>query len=111
MQKPDSGGGYDVSATTPYDTSAMGDMTAMMATIGPFMAVIALIGLAIFVFYIFIWWKIFSKAGHSGALALLNLAVIIPFIGWIVPLVLTIWFAFSEWPALKRANANAGPVQ
>ncbi|OQW56680.1 MAG: hypothetical protein A4S17_13685 [Proteobacteria bacterium HN_bin10] len=79
-----------------------GDPAAMMQAMGPFMAVFAIVGIALFAFYIFLWWKIFAKAGHNGALSLLNLAIIIPLIGWIVPLVLTIWFAFSDWPALKK---------
>lgn len=85
-----------------YDTYGGGDA---MAAMGPMLAVFGLIGLAVFAFYIFIWWKIFAKAGYSGALSLINLAVIIPFIGWIAPLALTIWFAFSDWPALKRPQA------
>jgi hypothetical protein len=80
-----------------------GDPTAMLSAMGPFFAVFAIVGLAVFAFYIFLWWKIFAKAGHPGALALINLAVIIPLIGWIAPPVLLIWFAFSDWPALKRA--------
>lgn len=86
------------------DYSSMStDPTAMMEAMGPMFAIMAIIGLVFFIFYIFLWWKIFSKAGHPGALSLLNLAIIIPFIGWLVPLILTIWFAFSEWPALKKA--------
>ncbi|QGZ96712.1 hypothetical protein [Terricaulis silvestris] len=78
------------------------DPTAMMAAMGPFVAVFLIVGLAFFVFYIFCWWKIFAKAGYSGALSLLNLAIIIPFIGWLVPVILTAWFAFAKWPALNK---------
>jgi hypothetical protein len=90
--------------TNTYDPSSMpmGDPAAMMQMMGPYLLVIGLICLAFFVFYIFCWWKIFSKAGYSGALSLINLAVIIPFIGWIAPLVLFIWFAFAKWPALNK---------
>ena len=56
-----------------------------------------------FALWIFLQWRIFSKAGHPGALALINLAVFVPFVGPFVMLGLTAWFAFSEWPALKRA--------
>jgi hypothetical protein len=108
-------GGYDPTATTDpfdptaagYDPSAMGDPAQVMAMMGPFMAVFLLIGLAVLVFSIFCWWKIFSKAGHSGALSLINLAIFIPFIGWIAPLVLFVWFAFSDWPALRAARGEA----
>ena len=40
------------------------------------------------------WWKIFSKAGYTGASGLLML---IPFVGIIVLLI----FAFSKWPLHK----------
>jgi hypothetical protein len=66
--------------------------------------IVGLIALAFFIFYIFCWWKIFSKAGYNGALSLINLAVIIPIIGWIAPLVLFIWFAFAKWPALSKPS-------
>lgn len=85
-----------------YDTYGS-DPTAMLAAMGPFFAVIAIIGIACFAFYIFLWWKIFAKAGFSGALSLINLAILIPFIGWIAPLILLIWFAFARWPALNNS--------
>lgn len=94
-----------------YDPSTLSDPTAMLNALGPFMAVILLICLVVFVFYIFVWWKIFSKAGYSGALALINLAVLIPFIGWIAPLVLTIWFAFADWPVRKGLTAQGQIVR
>lgn len=82
---------------------------AMLQSMGPFLAVFAIVGLAMFAFSIFIQWKIFSKAGHPGALALLNILLIIPLInliGIFVVAGLWIWFAFSEWPALKRAQGG-----
>jgi hypothetical protein len=82
-----------------------GDPSAMMAAMGPFFMIFALVGLAIFVFWIFVQWKIFSKAGHPGWLALSNLLLIIPLInliGIFVVMGVWIWFAFSDWPALKR---------
>lgn len=70
----------------------------MMAAMGPVFAIAALIGLAVFVFMIFCYWKIFSKAGYSGALSLL---MIVP----LVNLILFIWFAFAQWPVLKGGGA------
>jgi uncharacterized membrane protein YhaH (DUF805 family) len=105
--KPDAAG-----APASYDPSSMAEVNNWVSMMGPYFAVAAIIGLAVFVFYIFVWWKIFSKAGYSGALALLNLCVLIPFIGWIVPLVLTIWFAFADWPVRKGLTVNnPGPVK
>jgi len=60
-----------------------------------------LVGLAILVFSIFVQWKILSKAGYSGALALLNL---IPVLGALIMTIVWIWFAFADWPNLKKNN-------
>lgn len=78
-----------------------GDPSNMMAMMGPYFAVIMIVGLAIAVFSIFCWWKIFSKAGYNGALSLVFLAGIIPLIGPLICLILFIWFAFADWPATK----------
>lgn len=85
-----------------------GDPTAaMMGMWGPYMGVILIVGLLIFAFSIFCWWKIFSKAGYSGALAFVWLAGIIPIIGPIICIVLFIWFAFADWPTAKKARGEA----
>jgi hypothetical protein len=60
------------------------------------------IGLVLYAFWIFIQWKIFAKAGFPGALALINLAVFIPFVGFLAAIGLQVWFAFADWPALKK---------
>lgn len=101
MAKPEAGGG-DVMMPPMGSEDPTVMMNQMIAMMGPFLAVVALIGIALFIFYIFLWWKIFAKAGHNGALSLVNLAALIPFIGWIAPLILFVWFAFSEWPALQK---------
>ena len=46
---------------------------------------------------IFPYWKIFSKAGYSGALSLLML---IP----LVNVIMLFFLAFADWPALKNAQ-------
>ena len=94
--KPDAAG-----TTTTYDPSAVPDMTNIMAMIGPYFAVFAIVGLVILIFSLYCWWRIFSKAGYSGALALVFLAGIIPLIGPFICLGLFIWFAFAQWPVLK----------
>jgi hypothetical protein len=76
------------------------DPQAMMAMMGPFL----IVGLVIFAFFIFVWWRIFSKAGYPGALALVFLAGIIPLIGPLICLGLIVWFAFVEWPVQKKAK-------
>jgi glycerol-3-phosphate acyltransferase PlsY len=57
--------------------------------------IVALVALAILVFVVICWWKIFSKAGYSGALALL---MFVPF-GELIMLCI---MAFGKWPALKE---------
>lgn len=79
----------------------MTDPSAMMAMMGPFL----IVGLVIYAFMIFCWWKIFAKAGFSGALALVWLAAIIPLIGPLICLGVFIWFAFAEWPIHKKPAA------
>ena len=49
------------------------------------------IGLIMIVLAIVVWWRIFSKAGYSGALGLL---MFVPLANFIVLLVL----AFGTWP-------------
>ena len=55
-------------------------------------AVAACIGIAVLAFVIFCWWRICTKAGYSGAMALLML---IPGLG---PLILLCILAFGDWP-------------
>ncbi len=62
-------------------------VNAMMGFMGVFM----LFGLAIIAFGIFLFWRIFTKAGLAGALSLL---ILIPAVGWIIVLCI---LAFSEW--------------
>lgn len=52
-------------------------------------------GVLLMVFLFAIWWKIFKKAGYSGALGLL---MWVPLINFILLLVL----AFSKWPIQMR---------
>lgn len=79
-----------------------GESDAAVAAIMGMMGFFWLFALAMLVFTIFLYWKIFSKAGYSGALSLLML---IPLAGFI----LTIWFAFADWPVLKRARGETVP--
>lgn len=58
----------------------------------------------ILLFVLYIWYRIFDKAGYSGWLAIL---MIIP----LVNLITLIFFAFTEWPVQKELNAlkSSGP--
>jgi uncharacterized membrane protein YhaH (DUF805 family) len=63
-------------------------VSAMMGMIGT----IWLIGLAFIALNIWFFWRIFAKAGYSGALSLLNL---IPGVGNLVCILI---LAFGTWP-------------
>ncbi|HZV77587.1 MAG TPA: hypothetical protein VFF63_07520 [Candidatus Babeliales bacterium] len=48
--------------------------------------------LAVIVFMIWLWWRIFAKAGYNGALSLLNF---VPGVGHLICLII---LAFGRWP-------------
>ena len=64
------------------------------------MLVILAMVAAVTIFMVFLWWRIFSKAGYSGALGLLML---VPLGNLIMLCIL----AFSQWPILKSSNLPA----
>jgi uncharacterized membrane protein YhaH (DUF805 family) len=64
--------------------------------------VFLIISIVIFLFYIFIFWRICSKAGYSGALSLLNL---IPGVGTLILLCI---LAFGSWPIRQAPMQNYG---
>src|ERR1700730_13756241 len=68
------------------------------SAIGVFLIVYLVILWAIVIFSVIVWWKIFSKAGYSGALGLL---MFVPIANLIVLCVL----AFREWPIHKELNS------
>ncbi len=67
----------------------------MIAPFVIFAAIFMLISFIVLLFKIFLWWRIFSKAGFSGAFALLML---VPGLG---ELIIICVLAFSTWPILK----------
>lgn len=50
------------------------------------------------------WWRIFSKAGHPGAL---GLTMLIPGVNFCVLL----WFAFSTWPIERNQGVQEASGQ
>lgn len=83
----------------------MDNNSAASATfIATFVMIYAIVLIAIVAFSIWIYWRIFSKAGYNGALSLLNL---VPGVG---PLICMVVLAFGRWPiedelAALRAGA------
>ena len=70
------------------DTQQAQGVAAMMAGMG---MVMVLFVLACFAFVIFLLWRIFSKAGYSGAMAFL---ILIPGVGALIALCI---LAFGQW--------------
>jgi hypothetical protein len=63
-------------------------------------------GLLVGIFFIFVYWKIFSKAGFNGAMSLL---LLVP----IANLVVICMLAFGKWPVheeLERLRMSGGGV-
>ncbi len=60
-----------------------------------FILLVFFIILPAFLLKLFLWWRVFSKAGYSGAFSLLILA---PF-GTLIMLCI---LAFSQWPTAKK---------
>jgi hypothetical protein len=73
------------------------------AAMAGFMGVFLLFGLAIVAFGIFLFWRIFAKAGLAGPLSLL---VLVPGVGWIIVLCI---LAFSDWKVTPIAAAPYYP--
>ncbi len=76
------------------DNSSSG---ALAAFTGVTILISLLIMVAVIVFSIIIYWKIFSKAGYSGALGLL---MFVPIANLVVLCIL----AFGEWPIYRELN-------
>src|SRR5213080_3104804 len=68
------------------------------SAIGAFLIVYLVIMLAIVIFSVIVWWKIFAKAGYSGAMGLL---MFVPIANLIVLCIL----AFGEWPIYRELRA------
>jgi uncharacterized membrane protein YhaH (DUF805 family) len=74
----------------------------MSGAIAGMMGFFMLFGLAIAAFAIFLFWRIFTKAGLAGPLALI---VLFPAIG---PLIVLCILAFSEWRVVPAPNPYGG---
>lgn len=85
--------------TTPYT----GNEEQLAGLLGTYLACIGFFALLMIAFYIFLFWRILTKAGYSGWLSLLNL------VGGIGTLVLLGILAFGDWPALKRGGYGGPP--
>jgi uncharacterized membrane protein YhaH (DUF805 family) len=82
----------------------MDHSVAAAGLVATFFLIYAVVFIGVIVFMIWIFWRIFEKAGFSGALALLNL---IPGIGHLICLLI---LAFSRWPVEDELAAVAHAV-
>jgi hypothetical protein len=72
----------------PDDAAAAG----IMAFGCIFWLALMAVGLAVLAFQVWLFWRIFSKAGYSGSLSLL---ILLPGLGALIVLCI---LAFGEWP-------------
>jgi uncharacterized membrane protein YhaH (DUF805 family) len=75
---------------------------AAAGIVGTLIGVYFLVLLAIVALTIWMYWRIFAKAGYSGALSLLNL---VPGVG---PLICLVILAFGRWPIEDQLAALQG---
>jgi len=71
--------------------------TVDAATLTTIFIVSGIVGLVIIIFYVIIYWRIFAKAGYSGALGLL---MFVP----IANIIMLCILAFGEWPIYRELN-------
>ena len=74
----------------------------MSGAIAGMMGFFMLFGLVIVAFAIFLFWRILTKAGLSGPLALL---ILVPAVGWIIVVCI---LAFSEWRVVPAPSYGSG---
>jgi uncharacterized membrane protein YhaH (DUF805 family) len=74
----------------------------MAGAIAGMMGFFMLFGVAIAAFGIFLFWRILTKAGLSGPLALL---ILVPAVGWIIVVCI---LAFSEWRVVPAPQFYTG---
>ena len=73
------------------------------AAMGAFWVLIVLFACAAALISVFLYWKIFSKAGFNGAWALLMLVPLGNFIA-------LVYLALSEWPIERRLREQQMPA-
>lgn len=87
-----------------YPNGSGDNGSGIFAALGVFAIVYVVIMLAIVVLSVIIWWKIFSKAGWSGAMGLL---MFVP----VANLIILLMLAFSKWPIYNELEMLRQQVQ
>ena len=86
------------------DNTSSTDSAAAAGLVAGGVIVYLLIVCVMIAVFIWIYWRIFQKAGYNGALAFLNL---IPGVG---PLICILILAFGRWPIEDQLAAARGGV-
>jgi len=86
------------------DNTSSTDSAAAAGLVAGGVIVYLLIVCVMIAVFIWIYWRIFQKAGYNGALAFLNL---IPGVG---PLICILILAFGRWPIEDQLAASRGGV-
>jgi len=73
--------------------------TVDAATLTTIILVFSIVGLVSIIFTIIIYWRIFAKAGYSGALGLL---MFVP----IANIIMLCILAFGEWPIYRELTSS-----
>ena len=84
------------------DPQQQQQFAAAMASMG---IAFAFIGLLMMAFFIFCLWRIFTKAGMSGALSLIT---VVPVVG---PIIVLCILAFGRWNVTPVAPGYTGSLQ
>src|SRR5258706_15685834 len=79
------------------DAGGPGTTVLDPTTLAIIILVSSLVGLVGFIFAVIVYWRIFAKAGYSGALGLL---MFVP----IANIVMLCILAFGEWPIYRELN-------
>ena len=67
--------------------------------VGELLVIIVCVIVAVLVFTVWPYWRIFKKAGFSPALSLL---LLVP----VANIVMIFYLAYADWPALKKMDAQ-----
>jgi len=78
------------------------DDSSPFAALGAFWLLIVLFACVAALVMVFLYWKIFSRAGFNGAWALLMLVPLGNFIA-------IVYLALAEWPIERRIRAQIPP--
>lgn len=77
----------------------------VLAGMGAFFFVFVIFGFVVLAFMVFLFWRIFTKAGMSGALSLL---ILVPGVGGLIVICI---LAFADWKVVPVTAYNSLPPQ